>query len=373
MAYSRYKNLPEGSRRSTTGATIGRRNYDQIRNDPVWIGAANQLGIDWEQRGTIGEFLEKYKTVSDYLKSGGGFGPNTTGQANSERGGYKYQNLGFEKDIKGDYKDIREAYQALGSEATGLTNQFNTESADLQNQINQGADNTSTTLPLGLFMPYGNYTAEQKQQYYNNPIYQEAATAAGITGAFDTAYEIQAAQDYLLRNQGYSAALPLARFQTGTNDINYKNQYFNNPLYQRYANELGITDFKAGTPGNVQKIRDVEEYMLSGGYFDPAVPQNPYLQSLESMFLQMEDQYKAALSGIQAQMTASQEAMQQNIQMQNNLAQAFIPNPELSAQSITIGDQRQPQRQRQSSNTLSRLTMSTGYDPMSAIAGLSIA
>ena len=96
------------------------------------------------------------------------------------------------------------------------------------------------------------------------------------------------------------------------------------------------------------------------------------MQRMEQMMLQQQQQAQATQQLLQSQLTSTQNALQNQQRMSANLANAYVPQAEASAQTVTYGDQRQ-QNRRQRDNSLSDLSIVSGVGSNNATAGLQLA
>lgn len=97
------------------------------------------------------------------------------------------------------------------------------------------------------------------------------------------------------------------------------------------------------------------------------------MQRMEMMMLQQQQQAAQTQNLLQSQLASTQSALQSQQRMSANLATAYVPQAEASAQSVTYGDAR-TQRRRQVDNSLSDLSIVSGVGTgTSNLAGLQLA
>ena len=97
------------------------------------------------------------------------------------------------------------------------------------------------------------------------------------------------------------------------------------------------------------------------------------MQRIETMMLQQQQQAAQAQQLLQSQLQSTQAALQTQQRMSANLANAYVPQAEASAQSVAYGDAR-TQGRRQADNSLSDLSIVNGVGTGStSLTGLQLA
>ena len=99
---------------------------------------------------------------------------------------------------------------------------------------------------------------------------------------------------------------------------------------------------------------------------------NAALQQMESMMLQQQVSAQNTQNLLQSQLASTQSALQNQQRMSANLANAYVPAAEQSAQSASYGDQRNSTRKKRS-NSLSDLSIVTGVGTGNSLSSLTLA
>ena len=171
----------------------------------------------------------------------------------------------------------------------------------------------------------------------------------------DRAAGQQAAQDFQNRSPQVSNGIS-PEIQAQLDALGLANGNLNNQLAQAqndYASQLQATS-------------DAYQQRLDQAAKESAAA----MQRMEQMMLQQQQQAQATQQLLQGQLTSTQNALQSQQRMSANLANAYVPQAEASAQSVTYGDQRR-QRRRQRDNSLSDLSIVSGVDGGGSGASLS--
>ena len=122
-------------------------------------------------------------------------------------------------------------------------------------------------------------------------------------------------------------------------DTQAANNEANTTAFQNQLNDT-VTDYQTRLDNQAQANRDA-------------------MAQMETLMLQQQQQAQQAQALLQSQLLSTQNALQTQQRMSANLANAYVPEAEQSAQTVSYGDRRR-NRRRASDNSLSDLSIVSG-------------